>query len=158
MTHLKTNSVKPQSHRRPWMKLFAISLIGLGAWSWGGCHPKSPEDRAEWMTKKLTKKLDLNEAQQAKFKAAALEMSQTHKKMREEHKKIAAQLIEEAKKPEIKAEDLVKLFGDHQKLAAEQAPIFSAKIVELHKDLTPVQREKLVKFLTELQEKMEKWH
>lgn len=129
--------------------LTVFSLI-LAASVFVYCRPwkhKSPEERAEWMTKRITKELDLNDSQKqslgqikedllAKFKA---DKPTRDALFREMTALVQADTLDKAKLQDIKKRHVA------QREAMEN--LFMDKIVEFHKVLTPEQRAKAAKSL-----------
>jgi len=109
------------------------------------CRPwkhKSPEERAEWMAKRITKELDLNDAQKqvlnkikdeivARMKA---EKSERQQQFKEVPTLLRADTIDNGK--------LTAIRKRHQAHRESMEALFVEKALELHKVLTPEQRNK----------------
>lgn len=125
-----------------------IVMAALSALVLNGCY-HTPEQRAEYMVKRMSSELGLNDAQKAKlekikeeFLARRPEMT----KMREETVKEANELM---RSPEIDKAKLNALVEKSQAHANDMIRFVSEKFTEIHDMLTPEQREKLAKHIEE---------
>ncbi len=125
------------------MLIVMASLASVAAVT--NCRPwkhKSPEERAEWMAKRITKELDLNDAQKqvlnkikdeivARMKA---EKSDRALQFKEMTGLLRADTIDKTK--------LAALRKSHEAQRESMEALFVEKALELHKVLTPEQRNK----------------
>lgn len=129
--------------------LTVFSLI-LAASVFVYCRPwkhKSPEDRAEWMTKRITKELDLNDAQKqtlAKIKDELLAKYKADKSARDAIFQEMTALVQTDSIDKARLQDLKKR---HVAQREAMENLFMDKVVEFHKVLTPEQRVKAAKSL-----------
>lgn len=143
---MKMNANRGTSLKRT---LTVISLI-LAATVLVYCRPwkhKSPEERAEWMTKRVTKELDLNDPQKqtlAKIKDELLAKYKADKPARDALFQEMTALVQAESIDKAKLQDLKKRHVA-QREAIEN--LFLDKVVEFHKVLTPEQRTKAAKSL-----------
>lgn len=80
------------------MMIFALALLTVTiSNAQDAKQTKTPEERAEKLTKKLTKELDLNETQQTEIKSASVAHFTTMKAKKAELKQLRAVLKEERK-------------------------------------------------------------
>jgi Spy/CpxP family protein refolding chaperone len=113
-----------------------------------GCY-RTPEQRAEYMVKHLSSKLDLNDTQKAKLeriKDEFLARRPDMARMREETVKEANELMRSA---EIDQTRLNALMEKSHAGATDMIMFVSAKFTEIHDMLTPEQREKLAGHIEE---------
>lgn len=134
---------------------FAI-IASLGALVLTGCgrHHHDPEEKAEWVFHKISKKLDLTDEQKVKLDAVKAEIMQHHKNHRAEKKQMMNTLITEIQKPEIDQAVILDMVSKHKSHVDEVAPGVIAKFSEFHASLSTEQKQKLVKKI----EKFKKYH
>jgi len=128
--------------------LTALVLSGCGR------HHQDPEDKAEWIVHKVSKKLDLNEQQKVKLEAVKTEIMQNYKKHHQNKNQMMDTLLAEIQKPQIDPSVLMGMVNQHQSRVDEVAPGVINKLVEFHASLTEEQKQKLTKKL----EKFRKHH
>jgi len=131
-----------RSHK--YKKLFAIialfSLAGMNA-----CRPwkhKSPEERAEWMVKRISKELDLNDTQKQALNRIKDEFVAKHKADRPQMEAQFAALSDLVRSDTIDQAKLKDLRKKHQAHRESMENFFVEKAIEFHKVLTPEQRVK----------------
>jgi len=125
-----------------------IVMAALAALVLTGCY-RSPEQRAEYMVKRMSSELALNDTQKAqleKIKDEFLARRPEMANMRAETVKEANELM---RSPEIDKARLDALVEKSQKGANDMILFISAKFTEIHDMLTPEQREKLAKHMEE---------
>ena len=116
----------------------------------GACRPwkhKSPEERAEWMSKRVAKELDLNDTQKqtlTRIKEELLAKHRAEKPRMEEQLADLNQLIRSESVDKAKLGDLRK---KHQAHREAMEAFFIEKAVEFHKVLTAEQRNKAADML-----------
>ena len=118
------------------------TVASIAAISCRGWKHKSPEERAEWATKKITKELDLNDAQKQvlqAIKSDLLAKLAAHKSERDAQLQQFTALIRQDSIDKLKLGELKK---KHQQMRDKAEDLFLEKIVEFHKILTPEQRNK----------------
>jgi len=133
-----------------WRKSYVILIViaALAALVLTGCF-RTPEQRAEYMVKRMASELALNDTQKAqleKIKDEFLARRPEMAKMREETVKEANELMRSA---EIDKARLNVLVEKSQTGAIDMIRFVTAKFTEIHDMLTPEQREKLVKHIEE---------
>ena len=121
--------------------LLTIVVVSLSAC---GHHHHDPEDKAAWMVKKITRKLDLNEDQQTRLKAVSDEFFAHHRAQQEKNKQHIELLMAEARKPELDKSALNDMFEEHQGQIRDLAPKIIDKLAIFHASLDDEQKEKLV--------------
>ncbi|AFM13342.1 Spy/CpxP family protein refolding chaperone [Turneriella parva] len=126
--------------RRVLIVLGAMTLLTAAACrNW---KHKSPEERAEWVTKKITKELDLNDSQKQTLAAIKADLLAKHAAEKTEREAQLKQFTELMRKDTIDQAKLTELKKKHQQMRDRAEEQFLAKIVEFHKVLTPEQRNK----------------
>jgi Spy/CpxP family protein refolding chaperone len=105
----------------------------------------TPEERADWVTKRIAKQLDLNEEQRAKLERSKLSKDQ-QTLFDDVMAQIQADRLDQAK--------VIQLFERRQELQRQLAPQVVAKIAEFHASLTPEQKAKAVEQLRHFRERM----
>ncbi len=120
-----------------------ILLLVLSALVTTSCY-RTPEQRAEYIVKRMSTDLKLNNAQTAqleKIKDEFMARRPGMVKMREETVEESNDLM---RSPEIDKAKLDALTEKNIAQAADMIRFISAKFLEIHDMLTPEQREKLV--------------
>lgn len=128
--------------------IIMTALAALAALVLTGCY-RTSEQRAEYMVKRMSSELDLNNTQKAqleKIKDEFLAKRPEMAKMREETVKEANELMRSA---EIDKTRLNALVEKSQTGAIDMIRFVTAKFTEIHDMLTPEQREKLTKHIEE---------
>ena len=122
-----------------------ITIISVAAFSITACghHRHNPEEKAEWIVKKVTHKLDLNEDQQTKLKAVSDEFVAHHREHKKTKNAHMETLLKEVRKPELDKEALNGMFEEHQKHMSNLAPKMFDKLAIFHASLDDEQKEEL---------------
>jgi periplasmic protein CpxP/Spy len=129
--------------------LIVIVMAALAALVLTACYPRSPEQRAEYVVKRMSTELGLSDVQKAqleKIKNEFLRRRVEMPKLRAETVKEANELMRSA---EIDKARLDALVAKTQAQANDMISFVTAKFTEIHDMLTPEQREKLVKHIEE---------
>ncbi len=132
-----------------------ITIAALTALVLTGCYRHTPEQRAEYVVKRMSSELGLNDTQKAqleKIKNEFLARRPEMIKSREETVKEANELM---RSTEIDKARLNALVEKNKAEANDMISFVSAKFTEIHDMLTPGQREKLTK---DIEEHMEHGH
>lgn len=131
-----------KSHK--YKKLFAVlaltALAGMNA-----CRPwkhKSPEERAEWIVKRITKELELNDAQKQTLGRIKDEFIAKHKADRPQMEAQFNALGELVRSDSIDQAKLKELRKKHQAHRESMETFFVEKATEFHRVLTSEQRVK----------------
>ena len=129
-------------------RVVAGTLVLAGALVGAGCHRHhTPSERADWMTGKIAKHLDLDDQQKAKLIAARDEMVAARAESRQEHKAIMEDIIAQVKSDRLDQAKLTELMDRHQ---AEQKRLMQRvlpKVTEWHATLRPEQKAEAVEHL-----------
>ena len=130
------------------------TLVLAGALVGAGCHRHhTPSERADWMTGKIAKHLDLDDQQKAKLIAARDEMVAARAESRQEHKAIMEDIIAQVKSDRLDQAKLTELMDRHQ---AEQKRLVQRvlpKVAEWHATLRPEQQAEAVEHLRKWMER-----
>lgn len=132
--------------------IIAIVMAALAALVLSACYHRTPEQRADYLVKRMTAELGLNDAQKAQLEKIKNEFlaRRSETKLREETVKEANELMRSA---EIDKNRLNALVEKSQAQASDMINFVTAKFTEIHDMLTPDQREKLVKHIEEHMQK-----
>jgi protein CpxP len=134
----------------------ALLLIGFGALMIG-CHHKFHHKHihiwkkkgAERMIKKLSRKLDLTEEQEAKVEEIHKEIKAKHQGLKGGHAGMFQSILDQVKSDEVNKETLNKMFDEKKVHIEEMRSFMIEKFTEFHGMLTPEQRKKLVDIMVE---------
>jgi Spy/CpxP family protein refolding chaperone len=136
-------------------KLAAILLVMVGLSACGHWH-KSPEDKANWVVKKISSELDLTDTQKAELEKMKKEYLQKRKDLNigitQDQKNEIVTQIKSAKIDEPKMD---KMFEERAKSRQLLMQFLNKKFYEFHAILTPEQRKKLAERVEKL---MKKFH
>ena len=126
--------------RRVLIVLGVMTVLTAGACrNW---KHKSPEERAEWVTKRITKELDLNDGQKQTLTAIKNDLLAKHTAEKSERDAQLKQFTELMRKDTVDAAKLADLKKKHQQMRDRAEEYFLTKLVEFHKVLTPELRNK----------------
>jgi len=133
----------------------AILLLILGLIV-AGCskhrfHKKSPEEKAEWITDKISSELDLNDSQKVKLNEIKADVLIKYKEHGDFKSDIWNELNSQLKSERINEQSLNDTFSSKEKQFSEMRALLVNKFAEFYAILTPEQR-------NQLSEKIEKVH
>lgn len=120
------------------------------------CKPwkdRTPEERADALTKRITKELELSQTQIVTLGKIKEEMLAKHKADKTERDAEFQILTELVKAPSIDRVKLGELKTRHNAMRDRAEELFLDKIVELHQVLTPAQRTKAAEALLKYEKK-----
>ncbi len=124
------------------------TLVLAGALVGAGCHRHyTPAERADWMTSKIAKHLDLDDQQKAKLMAVRDEMVAARAESQQEHKAIMEDVIAQVKSDRLDQAKLTQLMERHQ---AEQKRVMQRllpKAADWHATLRPEQKAEAVEHI-----------
>ncbi len=124
------------------------TLVLAGALVGAGCHRHhTPSERADWMTSKIAKHLDLDDQQKAKLTAVRDEMVAARAESQQEHKAIMEDVIAQVKSDRLDQAKLTQLMERHQ---AEQKRVMQRllpKAADWHATLRPEQKAEAVEHI-----------
>ena len=131
--------------------LLLIIAVFIAACSKHPFHHQSPEKKAEWVVKKISSELDLDESQNAKLEEIKSDILAKHQNFGGMKSEIWKEISTQVKSENINEEKLNALFADKEAQFKEMRTYLVTKIAEFHSILTPEQRLKLA-------EKMNDFH
>jgi len=130
------------------------TLVLAGALVGAGCHRHhTPTERADWMTSKIAKHLDLDDQQKAKLMAVRDEMVAARAESQSEHKAMMEEAIAQVQSTRLDQAKLTQLMDRHQ---AEQKRVMQRvlpKIADWHATLRPEQKAEAVEHLRKLMDR-----
>lgn len=122
--------------------LLSVTLIGCG-------HHKTPEEKAEWISNKVTKKLELDEGQQASLKNLTDQVLIARKAIHENkkaHKETLKQIIQQ---PTLDRDALQNIVSEMTSRINQQSPAVIQALGEFYDGLNDQQREEIREHLLE---------
>ncbi|MCK5268332.1 MAG: Spy/CpxP family protein refolding chaperone [Spirochaetes bacterium] len=133
-----------------WVIIAVVAiLVGIGIFKW--IHYSwifgSPAEKAEWIVKKISKKLDLNKDQKDVLNNIKDEILAKTGKFRELHKGVLEQLSTQIGKPVFDQNAVNKTLAQKESQFKALRIFMVSKIAKFHSILTPHQRKLLVKKL-----------
>jgi Spy/CpxP family protein refolding chaperone len=138
------------------IKLFLCLTVSLASASitLNGCHsyPKSMNDRAAWMEKRIQSYLDLDDIQRVKLRSLKLEFLNQNEARRSERDRINQQIKELILSPSLDTQKLNSIIGKKNELMSNPNPSLLSKLADFHNSLTPEQRQRIAKKLDEWNE------
>jgi len=130
------------------MLVIAGTLVGAG------CHRQhTPSERADWMTGKIAKHLDLDEQQKAKLAAVKDEMMAARAESQKERKATMEEVIAQVQSDRLDQAKLTRLFEQHQAGQTRLMQRVLPKVAEWHATLRPEQRAEAVEHLRKWMER-----
>ena len=124
------------------------TLVIAGALVGAGCHRHhTPTERADWMTGKIAKHLDLDEQQKAKLAAVKDEAMAVRAESEKERKATMEEVIAQVQSDRLDQAKLTQLMDRHQ---AEQKRVMQKvlpKVTEWHATLRPEQKAEAVEHI-----------
>ena len=109
-------------------------------------HKHSIEKRADWMTERVSKKLNLNEEQKGKLESIRMTVVSHMEDHRESRKSSVDRLLKMMENETMQIEELDELVGEQQTRVEEFKNEILPQIVSFYNSLSADQREKLKTF------------
>lgn len=132
--------------------LLLIILAGIFGCSRRSSH-LSHEKRAEWIVKKISKELDLNDSQNAKLNEIKQDIFNKHQSFSASKSEIMDALKKQLRKDAIDETELNALFESKESEFKEMRTFVISRFAEFHAMLTPEQRAKLADKMSEFHDK-----
>jgi hypothetical protein len=107
------------------------------------CWGPTPEERGEWIVKKVSKKLDLNEAQKGALQDVADQLLAVKKEMHQEQEQIHKEILAMISAEKLNSDRLLEIVESKQKVVDDKAPLIIEKIAVFHSTLNKEQKEKI---------------
>ena len=125
------------------MFLMTIAVMGLSV----SCKHKNPEQKAEKVVKRVSKKLELNDKQKEKLdkvKVKMLAIMKDRHSTKEDFHKDVKKLLTQDKVSEVEIKSLLDRKRNHiDQILPEVLP----ELIDFHASLEPTQKEKLAQFV-----------
>jgi periplasmic protein CpxP/Spy len=131
------------------IKIFSILLIALVAIV--NCRHRSLADRADWIAKRISSELDLNDKQKAELQRIKKEILDKRKEL--DVKLIPEEIIDQIRLTQIDEGKVNKAFETSGTKRDQMRIFMTKKFIEFHAVLTPEQRNKLADRISELLKK-----
>lgn len=134
------------------LMLLFVPLLIAGLMLLGGCQRPAPEKIADHVVGEITKKLDLNEAQQQQLNAIKVELLQKGSELKKSKDAIHGNIIAELEKDTLDKAQLKKMVAIQKAELDSIADLLIDRLDSFHATLNPEQKKKLVEFLKEKEE------
>ena len=129
------------------MKLKRILTLGLTLGLAAGltaCKPDSPEERSEWIQKKIQRKLDLNQDQTAKLRQLADAILDAREKVRADRTQTMQAIETLIQSNETTGNSFMHLLIPHMNKVQQEAPAVAEKLAAFNNSLNQEQKTKLL--------------
>ena len=124
------------------------ALVLAGALVGAGCHRHyTPAERADWMTSKIAKHLDLDDQQKAKLMAVRDEILAARAESKKERRAMMEEVIAQVQGERLDQAKLTQLFEQHQAGQTRMLTRALPKVAEWHATLRPEQKAEAVEHL-----------
>ncbi len=137
-------------------KLAIVAMLIFGGIAFTACkhHPPSFDKIAEFVTKRLTKELDLNENQKTILEKLKNEVLAKRKELQVHGPGfMPKEMVEEIRKDKIDEAKAIKHFESESAKHVAFRSFILKKFTEFHASLTPEQRNKLADLIQKMQNK-----
>jgi len=114
------------------------------------------EDKANWVTGRVSSKLDLDDKQEQTLDRIKTELVAKYKSQAAERARLGTDIEALVRSAQIDKVKVKELQTRHQALHSEMESLFAEKIVEFHAVLKPEQRNKAADIFRDFREKMMK--
>ena len=130
------------------------TLVLAGALVGAGCHRHhTPSERADWMTGKIAKHLDLDDQQKAKLAVVKDEVIAARAESQQEHRVIMEDVIAQVQSDRLDQSKIARLFDQHQAGQTRLMQRVLPKVAEWHATLRPDQKAEAVEHLRKWMER-----
>jgi protein CpxP len=138
-------------------RISKFSILAVGALvvigSFSACsHRGDPNHRAQWMLEKVTKKLELDDAQQVHLKNVSEEVLAARVAMKQQFGEDREQLLALLEQPTLDRDMILSLVRSRTEDLNERAPDIVAAVGEFYDGLTVAQQAQIREFVQEHQE------
>ena len=135
----------------PSKKWFPVILLA-GTYLMTSCRAHSPEERAEWVSKRIVSQLDLDAAQQTKLAAVKTEWVAFQISQREIRRGRLSELSAAIESGKLDAARVTAMMDDGIKAMRKESPRLIALVSDLNASLNAAQRATLAKKIEQLKE------
>lgn len=126
---------------RTWIKAGLTIVVLAGALGASACHRHhTPTERAEWMTNKVAKHLNLDDQQRAKLAAVKDEALSARAVAQTEHRALLEELIAQVQSERLDQAKVAQLIEQHQAGQTRVMQRVLPKVAEWHAGLRPEQK------------------
>ena len=130
------------------------TLVLAGALVGAGCHRHhTPSERADWMTGKIAKHLNLDDQQKAKLAVVKDEVIAARAESQQEHRVIMEDVIAQVQSDRLDQSKVAQLFERHQAGQTRLMQRVLPKVAEWHATLRPDQKAEAVEHLRKWMER-----
>ena len=130
------------------------TLVLAGALVGAGCHRHhTPSERADWMTGKIAKHLDLDDQQKAKLAVVKDEVIAARAESQQEHRVIMEDVIAQVQSDRLDQSKIARLLERHQAGQTRLMQRVLPKVAEWHATLRPDQKAEAVEHLRKWMER-----
>lgn len=131
---------------------FTRTLVGImlvvGLFAEAACHRNhTPTERAEWMTEKIAKHLNLDEQQKARLAVVKDEALAARAESQKEHHALTEELIAQVQSDRLDQANVARLFEQHQAEQTRMMQRVLPKLAEWHAGLRPEQKAEAVEHI-----------
>jgi periplasmic protein CpxP/Spy len=124
------------------------ALVLAGALVGAGCHRHyTPAERADWMTSKIAKHLDLDDQQKAKLMAVRDEILAARAESKKERRAMMEEVIAQVQGERLDQAKVTQLFEQHQAGQTRMMQRVLPKVADWHASLRPEQKAEAVEHL-----------
>jgi Spy/CpxP family protein refolding chaperone len=124
----------------------------------GGFFHATPEERMEFFTDKIAKRLALDDAQIKQLQSMGQEVLEKRVEMHSWHDSISDTIHNEFLKDEVNKENIDKIVSESRQKIDEMLSLIASRMIQFHQMLTPEQRKKLVTAVEEHRESHRPYH
>lgn len=136
---------------------FVVGALAAGALTVSACHRhRTPAERADYITEKVVKELELTGEQTVKLQALKNEFLAAQAEMKKEHEAIFDEVLRQVQGDQLDQAKLLQLLERHAALQSRLAPNVLTKAAEFHAGLTPKQKAEAAEHLQRLRERMQR--
>ena len=131
-----------------WVK--KISLIALSAavlFGVAGCFKHTPEEKAEWITDRISSKLELDESQQQKLASVKDEVLALRAAMHEDREARFEKADEMIRSDYIAPADIKAIWTDKEAIINRHADELAQKVSDFHASLNAEQKAKAAEYI-----------
>ena len=121
-----------------------VLLLGVGMLWLTGCHHRTPEKRAESVSKRIAKKLDLDPSQKAHLDQIMSEIVDRFGEMHADKSATRQALVEQLRQEQVDPDAIKAIFEPKRAKIDEMLTLLTTRLAEFHRTLTPQQREMLI--------------
>ena len=146
--------------KKPGKFVVAITILALSAIAVTACGHRhhDPAQRGEWMMKRMTDHLDLNEEQQTKLRAIKMEFESSMQKYQDQRRQLFDRLAANIESPELDKQLLMEMVQTRKQAYDDIAPRIIDKVIDFHASLNAEQKKKVAEKMEHFREHFEKRH